>query len=264
MIKALSVSGFLLLGGLVILPAIAVTPATATDFSKPGPFAIGVQKFKISDVTNEHPLDTWVWYPAAGPAPDPAILKSTPDASPATTGPSTCGPSPGTSMPGMAYDRWGQLLATYGFVVLLRAMVKGAMATKASTPCGQRDSRNWLRRHAVGLGRPSWLDSLIPPASVSGGIRRWNNCAPGGGCSVDFKALGAWCAANEAENLVTPVSSSGSKKTIAPLYGVADRLRSPCHPIGITAWRLWSSQLQAVDCRYSARRASRRSKCRRS
>ena len=53
MIKALGVSGFLLLMGLVVFPALAVTPASAADFSKPGPFAIGVREFAIPDATGE-------------------------------------------------------------------------------------------------------------------------------------------------------------------------------------------------------------------
>ncbi|MER8703889.1 hypothetical protein [Mesorhizobium sp. M1273] len=124
MIKA--VLGFLLLPWLVILPLIAVTPAIATDFSQPGPFAIGIQKFTIPDVTGEHPLETWVWYPAAGPAPAPAgaILKTTPDAPPATTGPyPLLVLIPGSSMPGIAYTRWGQFSRPTGSLSSLRAMI---------------------------------------------------------------------------------------------------------------------------------------------
>src|SRR5690348_2698885 len=118
MIKALGVSGFLLLAGLVVLPGLAVTPASAADFSKPGPFAIGFQEFAIPDATGEQLLQTYVWYPAAGPAADDAApIRSTPDAPPATTG-----PYPlvvlisGLTMSGMTYSRWGELLASHGFV----------------------------------------------------------------------------------------------------------------------------------------------------
>src|SRR5262249_58965440 len=115
MIKALGVSGSLLLGGLVVFLALAVSPASAADFSKPGPFAIGVQKFAIPGVTGEPLPQTYVWYPATGPAPDAAAsILSTPDAPPATTG-----PYPlvvlisGLSIPAITYSRWGEFLASY-------------------------------------------------------------------------------------------------------------------------------------------------------
>jgi hypothetical protein len=60
MIKALGISGFLLLAGLVVFPSLAMTPASAGDFSKPGPFAIGFQEFAIPDVTGEQLLQTQV------------------------------------------------------------------------------------------------------------------------------------------------------------------------------------------------------------
>jgi hypothetical protein len=76
MIKVLL--SFLVRLWLVGLPVVAVTPAMATDFSEPGPFAVGLPKFAIPDVTGEHPRETRVWYPAAGPA--GRILKATADA----------------------------------------------------------------------------------------------------------------------------------------------------------------------------------------
>jgi hypothetical protein len=116
MVKTLAVAGFLL-ACLLILPATAVTPANGADFSKPGPFAIGFQEFAIPGATGE-PLQTYVWYPAIGPAPDDAAsIRSTPDAPPATTG-----PYPlvflisGLTMRGTTYSRWGELLASHGFV----------------------------------------------------------------------------------------------------------------------------------------------------
>ena len=118
MIKAIAVSGFILLAGLVVFPALGVTPVGAADFSKPGPFAIGLQQFKIPDATGEGLLQTYVWYPATGPAADAAASTlSTPNAPPATTG-----PYPlvvlisGSLVPAIYYTRWGELLASYGFV----------------------------------------------------------------------------------------------------------------------------------------------------
>ena len=59
------------------------------DFTKPGQFAVGLHKVAIPEVTGMHPLPTVIWYPAAGPAPDPAsgLMLATKDAPPRTTGP---------------------------------------------------------------------------------------------------------------------------------------------------------------------------------
>ena len=56
----------LLLTGTVVWLATLVSPSLATDFSKFGPFAVGLQRFEIPDVTGNYPLATMVWYPAAG------------------------------------------------------------------------------------------------------------------------------------------------------------------------------------------------------
>ena len=79
----------LLLTGLVVWFAAIAANAIAADFTKPGPFAVGLQKFTIPDTSGNHPMPNMVWYPAAGPAPDPtaAILKSMIDAPAATSGP---------------------------------------------------------------------------------------------------------------------------------------------------------------------------------
>ncbi|MER9619374.1 hypothetical protein [Mesorhizobium sp. M0207] len=233
MIKA--VLGFLLLPWLVILPLIAVTPAIATDFSQPGPFAIGIQKFTIPDVTGEHPLETWVWYPAAGPAPAPAgaILKTTPDAPPATTGPyPLLVLIPGSSMPGIAYTRWGQFLATYGFVVFASSYDTGF------------DVRRLLYYRSANVLRVvGYADTLTAPGGKLAGlidtshIGVWGHSSGGatalqaGGARVDFKALDSWCAANEAQKYGDSCQFVGFEPTIAKLYGAADPFAEPMPPI---------------------------------
>ena len=66
----------LLLIGLVLGLAAFVAPSLAADYTKPGPFAVGLQKFTIPDVTGKHPMPTMVWYPAAGPASNPPPLQT--------------------------------------------------------------------------------------------------------------------------------------------------------------------------------------------
>ena len=78
----------LLLTGLAFWLAAFAANAIATDFTKPGPLAVGVQKFTIPDTSGKHPIPTMVWYPAAGPVPELTAGSPTAimDASAATTG----------------------------------------------------------------------------------------------------------------------------------------------------------------------------------
>lgn len=77
------------LAGLVLWLAGVLSSVFAADLTKPGPFAIGLQKFTIPDTSGKHPMATIVWYPAVGPAPDPnaAFLKVLEGAPAATSGP---------------------------------------------------------------------------------------------------------------------------------------------------------------------------------
>ena len=110
----------LLLIGLVLGLAAFVAPSLAADYTKPGPFAVGLQKFTIPDVTGKHPMPTMVWYPAAGPASNPTSANPmvTPDSPGAATG-----PYPlvvlihGLDGRGVDYSALGELLASHGFVV---------------------------------------------------------------------------------------------------------------------------------------------------
>lgn len=61
----------LLLTGLALWLVAFVTPSNAEDYTKPGPFAVGLQKFTFSDTSGKRSMAAMIWYPAAGPAPDP-------------------------------------------------------------------------------------------------------------------------------------------------------------------------------------------------
>lgn len=235
--------GFLLLSWLVIFPVVGGIPAIATDFSKPGPFSVGLQKFTIPDVTGEHPLQTWVWYPAVGPAPAPtgAILKMTPDAPPATTGPYPLVVLiPGSTMPGIAYTRWGQFLATYGFVAIASSYDAGF------------DVRRLLYYRSANVIRViGYADTLTAPGGKLAGlidtsrIGVWGHSSGGatalqaGGARVDFKALDSWCAANQAEKFGGSCQFVGFERTIAELYDAADPFAEPMPAI-------WDSRVAAL------------------
>jgi predicted dienelactone hydrolase len=105
-----------LLTGLAVWFAATVTPSHAGDYIKPGPFAVGLQRFTIPDTSGDHPMATMVWYPAAGPAPDQtAVLMDAPAA--------TTGPYPlvivihGLEALGSLFGPLGRHLASHGFVV---------------------------------------------------------------------------------------------------------------------------------------------------
>jgi predicted dienelactone hydrolase len=237
MIKALGVSGFLLLAGLVAFLALAVTPAGAADFSKPGPFAIGVREFTIPDATGEHLLQTYVWYPATGPAPDAAASSlSTPDAPPATAG-----PYPlvvlisGLSMPGGTYRRWGELLASHGFVAFA--------STYDHFGGGDVGARLLYGRPADVLRVIGTADTLTAAGGKLAGlidtahIGVWGMSTGGttalraGGARIDFKALKTWCAAHEAEKYGESCQFVGEESSTAKLYGVADPFAQPLPPL---------------------------------
>lgn len=237
MIKGPGVTGSLLLAGLVVFAALAVTPASAADFNKPGPFAIGFQKFAIPDVTGEQLLQTYVWYPATGPAPgDTASIRSTPDAPPATTG-----PYPlvvlisGLSMPGITYGQWGGLLASHGFVAFA--------STYDYIGGGGIGPRLLYRRPADVVRVIGYADTLTASDGKLAGlidtshVGVWGMSTGGttalqaGGARIDFKALNEWCAANEAERYGESCQFVGQESSTAKLYGVADPFAEPLPPI---------------------------------
>jgi predicted dienelactone hydrolase len=221
-----------------------VTPANGADFSKPGPFAIGFQEFAIPDATGE-PLQTYVWYPAIGPAPDDAAsIRSTPDAPPATTG-----PYPlvvlisGLTMRGTTYSRWGELLASHGFVAFA--------STYDYIGGGGIGPRLLYRRPADVVRVIGYADTLTASNGKLAGlidtshIGVWGMSTGGttalqaGGARIDFKALNEWCAANEAERNGESCQFIGQESSTATLYGVPDPFAQPLPPI-------WDSRVAAL------------------
>jgi predicted dienelactone hydrolase len=237
MIKALGISGFLLLMGLFVFPELAATPASAANFGKPGPFAIGVREFAIPDSKGEEQLQTYVWYPATGPAPDKtAAVRSTPDAPPAETGsyPLVVVIS-GLTMSGNTNSDWGELLASHGFVVF--ASTYDHYGSEGIGP------RLLYRRPADAARVISYADTLTAPGGKLAGlidtshVGVWGMSTGGttalqaGGAQINFKAMNEWCAANEAQRYGETCQFIGKESSIAKLYGVADPFAQPLPPI---------------------------------
>lgn len=244
----------LLLIGLVLGLAAFVAPSIAADYTKPGPFAVGLQKFTIPDVTGKHPMSTMVWYPAAGPAPDPAapILMAKMDAPPATTG-----PYPlvlvihGLNSSGPVYGTLGRLLASQGFVVAAADYDTGLVG-----PADLGDDRPaiWLLyNHAANVVRViAFADTLTAPGGKLAGIIEtsrigvWGHSSGGttvfqaGGAQIDLKELDAWCAAHKSEATNADTCQFvGHEQPVATQYGVADPFAAPLPPI-------WDSRVAAL------------------
>lgn len=230
-----------------------VTPSNAADYTKPGPFAVGLQKFTISDTSGNHPMATMVWYPAAGPAPDPtAILRDSIDAPAATTG-----PYPlvvvihGLSGLGAMFGPVGRHFASHGFVV--------AAADYDTGPLDEGVS--WRDGNAVGLlyNRPTnvvrvigYVDTLSAQGGKLAGvidtsrIGVWGLSTGGttafqaAGAQVDLKALDAWCAANKDDaKAYETCQFVGHEQVIATHYGVSDPFAAPMPPI-------WDTRVAAL------------------
>lgn len=241
------------LTGLALWLAAFVTPSNAEDYTKPGPFAVGLQKFTIPDTSGKHPMATMVWYPAAGPAPDPsAILDDSIDAPAATTG-----PYPlvvvihGASGLGSMFSSVGRHFASYGFVV--------AAADYDTGPLD--DGGSWEDRHAVWLlySRPanvvrvigyadmlSAQDGKLAGAIDTSRIGVWGLSTGGttafqaAGAQVDLKALDAWCAANKEDFKADETCQFvGHEQAIATHYGVSDPFAAPMPPI-------WDTRVAAL------------------
>jgi predicted dienelactone hydrolase len=239
----------LLLTGLVVWFAAFAANAIAADFTKPGPLAVGVQKFAIPDITGKHPMATTVWYPAIGPAPDPTgtILKVAKDAPPATSG-----PYPlvllihGAVGVGAMYATLGSQLASYGFVVAA-ANYDGGLDEVPGEGVTYRD------RNAIVLlyNRPAdvvrvieFADTLTAMGGKLAGIIDashigvWGHSTGGstafqaGGAQIDFKELDAWCAEHNKESTASETCQFvGSEQVVATHYGAANPFAAPMPPI---------------------------------
>ncbi len=234
-----------LLTGLVVWFAAFAANAIAADFTKPGPFAVGEQKLKISDITGEHPMATTFWYPAIGPAPDPAegTLKVVTNALPAKGG-----PYPlvlvihGADGVGAMYITLGSHLASHGFVVA--AANYDGLLEKAPG-----EGVTYVERNAIGLlyNRPADVVKVIEYAdtlTAMGGklagvidtshIGVWGHSTGGttvfqaGGAQIDFKELDAWCAEHKREPQTGETCQFvGAEQAVATYYGAANPFAAP-------------------------------------
>ena len=235
----------LLLTGLVVWLVAFVAPSVAADFTRSGPFAVGLQEFTIPDVSGKHPMATMVWYPATGPAPDPAaaILKVTIDGPPAATG-----PYPlvilihGLDARGAFYGTLGRQLASHGFVVAAADYDTG-LAGPADDGVSREDRRAiWLLfNHPANVVRViGYSDTLTAPGGKLAGIIDtsrigvWGHSSGGntafqaGGAQIDFKALDAWCAGHKKSPYAYDTCQfAGHEKPVATHYGVVDPFAKP-------------------------------------
>ena len=244
----------LLLTGFVLCFAAFVTPINAEDYTKPGPFPVGLQKFTFSDTSGKHSMAAMVWYPAAGPAPAPTATPMDLNDAPAAT----TGPYPlvvvihGLSGVGMMFGSVGRHLASHGFVV-----------AAADYDTGPFDDDGGLRadRQLVWLlyNRPSnvvrviaYVDMLSAPGGKLAGvidtsrIGVWGLSTGGttafqaAGAQIDFRALDTWCAANKEDTEAAETCQFvGHEQDIAAHYGVADPFAAPMPPI-------WDKRVAAV------------------
>jgi predicted dienelactone hydrolase len=228
-------------------------PSDAEDYSRPGPFAVGLQKFMIPDATGAHPIATMVWYPAAGPAPDPAAtLHDSVDAPAATAG-----PFPlvivihGHGGIGSMFGAVGRHFASHGMVV--------AAANYDNGPYDDGGSRGdqlaaWLlySRPANVVRVIGYIDMLSAAGGQMAGvidtsrIGVWGLSTGGttafqaAGAQVDLKAMDSWCEANMADSYASETCQFvGHEQAVATQYGVSDPFAAPMPPI-------WDSRVAAL------------------
>jgi predicted dienelactone hydrolase len=234
---------FVLVGLFVWLVAF-VASSIAADYTVPGPFAVGLREFTVPDASGKHPLPINVWYPAAGPAPDPtaAILKVSMDAPAAMTG-----PYPlvvvihGLGAVGVMYGPLGRHLASHGFVV-----AAADYDTELFGLSGDPRSVWLLYNHPANVVRViQYADALTAPGGKLAGvidtsrIGVWGHSTGGttafqaAGAQIDLKALNAWCTANKKDTHDTYESCQffGHELAVAAQYGVADPFAAPMPPI---------------------------------
>ena len=235
-----------LLTGLTFWLVALVVPTNAEDYSKPGPFAVGVQRLKVPDATGNHPFTAMVWYPAAGPAPDPkaASLDDVFNAPAAATG-----PYPlvvvihGLSGAGGMFFSVGRHFASHGFVVAAADYDTKVLDAGSS----------WQDQLAVRLlyDRPSdvvrlikYIDTLSAPGGTLAGfvdtshIGVWGLSTGGttafqaAGAQIDLKALDSWCAENQKDSKAYETCQFvGHERAIATRYGAPDPFAAPMPPI---------------------------------
>lgn len=245
-----------LVSGLLVALVALAAPSGATDYSKPGPFAVGRQEFTIPGSSSNREISFVVWYPAAGPPPDPnaKVLESTKDAPVATTGlyPLVV-VIHGLTGTGSMFGPVGRYFASYGFVV---------------AAANYDDPDPWIRK----LPFVDWLplmrlyvrpsdvvrliddvDSLNAPGGKLAGvvdtshIGVWGMSTGGttalqaAGAQIDLKAMDDWCAEHKTEIQATYETCQfvGTEQTLAKQYGIADPFAGPLPA-------LWDKRVSAL------------------
>jgi predicted dienelactone hydrolase len=146
-------------------------------------------------------------------------------------------------MSGGTYSRWGELLASHGFVAFA--------STYDHLGGGGIGPRLLYHRPADVVRVIGYADMLTAPDGKLAGvidtsrIGVWGMSTGGttalqaGGARIDFKALSEWCAANEAERNGESCQFLGQESSTAELYGVADPFAQLLPPI-------WDSRVAAL------------------
>lgn len=234
-----------------------VAPANSGDFSKPGPFAVGWQAFTVDDVTGLHPLKSRVWYPAADPASDTA---NTPASSIKNAAPATSGPFPlvvvihGLSGAGISYQPLGELLASYGFVVVASDYDYALMNRKPDPGVSTADMvqvRLIFQRPANVMRTIAEADAMTVPGGTLAGLIDTSRIGifghstggttglQAGGARIDFPELADWCAANKTERFGGSCQFLFHESAIAAAFGAQDPLAGALPP-------RWDSRVAAL------------------
>ena len=242
--------------GLMLWVVSFATPSSATDFAKPGPFAVGRQEFTIPGTSSNRPISTVVWYPAVGPSPDPAAahIDDSNDAPAAATG-----PYPlvvvihGLTGHGSVFGSVGKYFASYGFVVA-SADYDEPDPWMTESRGGDRLILSLLYARPADVVRViGYVDSIGAPGGKLAGIVDTSHIGVWGmstggttalqaaGAQVDLKAMDAWCALHKKEPGATYETCQfvGSEKSLAARYGFADPFAAPLPPI-------WDSRVAAL------------------
>jgi predicted dienelactone hydrolase len=222
------------------------------DFAAPGPFPVGFRQLVVADPQGKRPLQVTVWYPslansdtAAGPPPNPAVVRGTRDAAPdAARAPYPLVLiTPDRGGAGSVYFLWGTHFASYGFVVMTADTRE--FGPRSFAPVDEALPALLLHDHPVDLLREI---AFADAATAAGGqfaglidtahIGIWGYAAGGAtalqlaGARIDFTALAAWCKGKGADFAAAESCQFvGSQSALAAAYGVGDATGQPLPPI---------------------------------